>query len=53
MKRSEEEELDFNPDTYEPTREEKLFYQMIWGKVWEEEYPSIPKDGGNGKRSPG
>lgn len=26
-------------DDEELTDEEKLFYQMIWGKVWDEEYP--------------
>ena len=26
-------------DEEELTPTEKLFYQMIWGKVWDEEYP--------------
>lgn len=26
-------------DDEELTETEKLFYQMIWGKVWDEEYP--------------
>ena len=26
-------------DNEELTDTEKLFYQMIWGKVWDEEYP--------------
>lgn len=26
-------------DDEELTEEEKLFFQMIWGKVWDEEYP--------------
>lgn len=30
-------------DDEELTEQEKLMYQMIWGKVWDEEYPPEPK----------
>lgn len=30
-------------DEEELTEQEKLMYQMIWGKVWDEEYPPSPK----------
>lgn len=30
-------------DDEQLTEQEKLFYQMIWGKVWDEEYPPKKK----------